>query len=155
MQIIEGQNNVETFSIALIISRFNEPVTQALYEGALQRLHELKFPDHQITVVWVPGAVEIPIVAKHLAKMEGYEAIVALGAVIRGETGHYDYVCQQVSHGCQVVALEFDIPVIFGVLTTDNAEQAFARCGGKKGHKGKESIDAAVEMVSVLRQIES
>lgn len=154
MQIIEGRANKEPFAIALVISRFNEEVTKALFKGALERLKEYNFADHQITIVWVPGAIEIPIVAKQLAKIDSLEAIVALGAVIRGETSHYDYVCQQVSDGCLKVALDFDIPVIFGVLTTENEEQAFERCGGRHGHKGKEAIDAALDMVSVLRQLE-
>jgi 6,7-dimethyl-8-ribityllumazine synthase len=143
------------FNIAIVISRFNEEVTSALHDGAYRRLKELEFADDQITVVWVPGAIEIPIAAQRLARTEIYEAIVCLGAVIRGETTHYDSVCQQVSYGCQEVALRNDIPVIFGVLTTENEEQALARAGGSKGHKGRYAIDAAFEMVSVLRQIEN
>lgn len=143
----------EHFNIALIISRFNEDVTRLLYEGAIQRLRELAFLDEHITHIWVPGAIEIPIAAQTLARSGRYKAIVALGAVIRGETTHYDYVCQQVSWGCQKVALENNIPVIFGVLTTENEAQAFDRCGGQQGHKGREAIDTALEMVSVLRQI--
>lgn len=154
MKIVAGQEIQGQFNIALVISRFNEPITQALYEGAVLRLQELGFTDKQITAVWVPGAVEIPLTAQQLAKRDKFAAITCLGAVIRGETDHYDYVCQQVSQGCQQVALDYEIPVIFGILTTDNEDQAWDRVGGHHGHKGKEAVDAALDMVSVLRQIE-
>lgn len=154
MRIITAHEMKSQFNIALVISRFNEEVTRRLYEGAVLRLKELAFSDEQITVVWVPGAVEIPLTAQKLARTNAYEAIVCLGAVIRGETNHYDYVCQQVSQGCQTVALQESIPVIFGVLTTDDEEQAFARTGGAHGHKGRDAIDAAFEMASLFRQIE-
>lgn len=154
MKTITGQKNIkESFNIALVISRFNEDVTRLLYEGAIERLKELAFLDENITTVWVPGAIEIPIAAQKLANSNQYKAIIVLGAVIRGETTHYDYVCQQVSFGCQKVALENQIPVIFGVLTTENEEQAFDRTGGKHGHKGRDAVNAALEMVSLLRQI--
>lgn len=153
MKIITAHDVKGQFNIALVVSRFNEPVTQKLYEGALLRLKELEFSENQVAVVWVPGAIEIPLAAKQLAKTTTYGAIVCLGAVILGETDHYDYVCQQVSYGCQKVALECNIPVIFGVLTTENTEQALARAGGGHGHKGREAIDCAFEMVSVLKQI--
>lgn len=155
MQMIDAEDLDESFNIAIVISRFNEEVTEMLFEGAMARLRELNFPEQQITVIWVPGAVEIPLAVQRLAKTDIYEAIICLGAVIRGETDHYDYVCQQVSSGCQKVALEHDIPVIFGVLTTEDEAQAFARAGGEHSHKGRESVDAALEMVSVLRQIEA
>lgn len=153
MQIITAQKIKQHYNVAIVVSRFNEEITQALYEGAIARLKELEFADEHITTIWVPGAVEIPLVAQRLARADGYEAIICLGAVIRGETSHYDYVCDQVSQGCQRVALENDIPVIFGILTTDNEQQALDRVGGKHGHKGREAVDAALEMVSVLRQI--
>lgn len=155
MRLIDAEDLEESFNIAIVISRFNEPVTDLLFQGAMERLHELNFPKEQITVIWVPGAVEIPLAAQRLAKTDIYQAIICLGAVIRGETSHYDYVCQQASQGCQQVALAYDIPVIFGVLTTEDEAQAFARAGGEHSHKGKESVDAALEMVSVLRQIEA
>jgi 6,7-dimethyl-8-ribityllumazine synthase len=153
MRIITAHDLKTQFNIALVVSRFNEAVTSRLVEGAVERLKELSFSDEQITLVWVPGAVEIPVVAQRLARTNTYEVIVGLGAVIRGETGHYDYVCQQVCDGCLRVALEYDIPVIFGVLTTDNEEQAMARSGGAHGHKGREAVDCAFEMASVMRQI--
>lgn len=152
MQIINPLPVKEHFNIALVISRFNEEVTQALYEGALARLHELNFAKEHITIVWVPGAVEIPVTAQHLARTDHYEAIICLGAVIRGETDHYDYVCQQVSYACQRVALKNDLPVIFGILTTETEEQALARATGSE-NKGRYCVDAALEMVSILRQI--
>jgi 6,7-dimethyl-8-ribityllumazine synthase len=152
MQIIEAKKITEQFNIALVVSRFNDDITYRLYEGAIQRLRELDFPAENITVLWTPGAVELPLAAQRLASTDRYAAIICLGAVIRGETNHYDYVCQQVSYGCQKVALENDIPVIFGVLTTENEEQALERVGGQHGHKGWDAVDAALEMVSVLRQ---
>lgn len=141
------------FNIAIVVSRFNEEVTQRLHDGAIQRLKELNFKDEQITAIWVPGAVEIPLVAQRLSHTKKYEAIICLGVVIRGETSHYDYVCEQVSQGCQRVSLDNNIPVIFGILTTENEEQALDRVGGQHGHKGRDAVDAALEMVAVLKQI--
>lgn len=140
-------------NIALVTSRFNQPVTDKLKASALQRLKALQFTQDQITEVSVPGAVEIPLVAQRLAKSGNYAAIIALGCVIRGETSHYDYVCQQVSHGCQRVALDNNVPVIFGVLTTETSEQAFARSGGMHSDKGIEAVDAAIEMIMLLRDL--
>ncbi|CZI29519.1 TPA: 6,7-dimethyl-8-ribityllumazine synthase [Legionella pneumophila] len=143
-----------TFPIALVVSTFNELITSALKKGALDRLIELGFKSEDITLVEVPGAVEIPFVAQLLAKKQKVEVIVALGAVIRGETSHYDYVCDQVSQGCQRVMLDYNIPVIFGVLTTENDEQALARVGGTHGHKGRDAIDCAVSMRSIKQQLQ-
>lgn len=142
----------QSLKLAIIVSQFNQPVTEKLLNGALTRLAELGIEDNHIKTVWVPGAVEIPLMAKQLAKTKRFAAIICLGAVIRGETDHYDYVCQQVSFGCQQVALEYEIPVIFGVLTTKNKEQAFARAGGERGNKGAESIDAAMTMINLMRE---
>lgn len=153
MQIISYKKLKSDFNVAIVVSRFNEDITQRLCEGAITRLKELEFADERVTIVWVPGAVEIPLVAQQLARTNNHEVIICLGAVIRGETSHYDYVCEQVSNGCQKVGLENNIPVIFGVLTTDNEEQALDRVGGKHGHKGRDAVDAALEMVSVLRQL--
>lgn len=141
---------MKTFPIAIVKSRFNEPVTQGLLDGAKQRLAELGFTDEQINIIEVPGAVEIPLVLQRLARTKKYQALIALSAIIRGETSHYDYVCQQVSQGCQQIMLEHDLPVIFGVLTTENAQQAFDRVGGAHGHKGIEAVDCALEMVALL-----
>jgi 6,7-dimethyl-8-ribityllumazine synthase len=154
MNIITVSKNI-TFPLAIVVSRFNKKVTQLLSQGALDRLKELAFPDEQIAYVEIPGAVEIPVMAQSLAKTNIYKAIICLGAVIQGETNHYDYVCDQVSYGCQRVALDHNIPVIFGVLTTFNEEQALARAGGSKGHVGKEAVDIAVEMVGLLRNAQA
>jgi 6,7-dimethyl-8-ribityllumazine synthase len=139
--------------LAIIVSRFNEKITQGLLEGALARLQELNFSEEAYQVFEVPGAVEIPITAQRLAQSKRFDAIVTLGAVIQGETRHFDYVCDQVSQGCQQVSLKYDLPVIFGVLTTDNGEQALARIGGAKGNKGRDAVDCAVEMVQLLERI--
>ncbi len=153
MQVLNVKDVPGCFNIAIVVSRFNEDVTTKLCEGALERLKELGFSSDRICVAWVPGAVEIPITAQRFARTGKYAAVVCFGAVIYGETKHFNYVCDQVSQGCQQVALSNDIPVIFGVLTTDNKEQALDRVGGKKGHMGKEAVDAAYQMVSVLSQI--
>lgn len=150
-----GERKRKKMKIAIIVSRFNEEVTEKLLEGALIRLQELKISENDITVIKVPGAVEIPLIAKLLAKSQQYAAIITLGAVIRGETTHYDYVCDQVSQGVQQVMMEYEIPIIFGVLTTENDEQALDRVGGKQGHKGRDAADAAVEMAGLVTVIES
>ncbi len=147
------KNDHEPFPIAIIVSQFNHEITHELQRGALQRLQDKGFSDTEITVVEVPGAVEIPLIAQRLAKTARYGAIIALGAVIRGDTTHYDYVCQQVSDGCQRVTLAFDIPVIFGVLTTENEAQARERVGGNHGHKGMDAADCAISMVAILKKL--
>lgn len=140
-----------TFNVAVITSRFNEEVTSRLTKSAMKRLKELKFSDEQITAVTVPGAIEIPLIAQKFAQAKKYDAIICLGAVIRGETSHYDYVCEQVSQGCQRVSLDHHIPVIFGVLTTEDEDQALARSGGNHSDKGIEAVDTAVEMVELMK----
>ncbi len=142
-----------SFPVALVVSLFNTDITQALKEGAIQRLFELGIHSDNITLIEVPGAVEIPFVANIIAHKKQAQAIIALGAVVRGETSHYDYVCQQVSEGCQRVMLDHHIPVIFGVLTTENDQQAWDRLGGVHGHKGREAADCAVMMHSIQQQI--
>ena len=153
MKTLDASKSDLTFPIALVVSRFNVEITSRLLDGAVRRLRERGFAEEQITVVHVPGAVEIPIVTQRLCQTKQFACVVALGAVIRGETTHYDYVCEQVSQGCQQLALENSTPVIFGVLTTENEAQAFDRVGGQHGHKGQDAVDAAVETVAVLRQI--
>lgn len=138
---------------AIVVSEFNDEITDELLSGAVSQLIALGVVKKNIKVVRVPGAVEIPLVAKLLAKSKKYKAIICLGAVIQGDTNHYDYVCQQVSDGCQRVMLDHEVPVIFGILTTRNLKQAKDRIGGKEGHKGKEAAEAAVEMVRVLKTI--
>ncbi len=134
--------------IAVVTSRFNEMITQPLYAGCVARLEELGVVLREQDSCFVPGAIEIPLVAQHYAQ-KGYAAVICLGAVIRGETTHYDYVCQQVSYGCQRVALDFNIPVIFGILTTENDQQALDRIGGVHGHKGRDAADTAVQMLTL------
>jgi 6,7-dimethyl-8-ribityllumazine synthase len=140
------------FNVAIVVSRYHHEITQKLLDGALERLQELGFDNEQISIAWVPGAVEIPIAAQRLARTGKFEAVICFGAVIYGETRHFDYVCEQVSQGCQQVALMHDIPVIFGVLTTNTMQQAHERTGGKKGHVGRDSANAAYELISVLCQ---
>lgn len=139
--------------IAIVISRFNELITKSLLEGALDCLNRLGMPEKDITTIWVPGAYEIPVVAKQLAKNQKYEAIICLGAVIRGATPHFDYVAGQTASGIASIALESTVPVIFGVLTTESIEQALERAGTKSGNKGYESALAAIEMIDLMRQI--
>lgn len=139
--------------IAIVLAQFNESITEKLFAGAMERLGELNYTNEAVTAVKVPGAVEIPLIAKHLAQKQQFDAIICLGAVIRGETSHYDYVCDQVSQGCQQIMLAYNLPVIFGVLTTENKSQALDRLGGKHGHKGRDAVDAAIDMVSILQQL--
>lgn len=142
-----------SFPIAIIVSTFNEEITNELKNGAIARLIQLGFHDKDLTLIEVPGAIEIPLIANILAKKNQVEAIIALGAVVRGETSHYDYVCDQVSQGCQRVMLDHNVPIIFGVLTTENEEQAWDRLGGKHGHKGREAADCAVMMHLITEQL--
>ena len=142
-----------SFSVALIVGQYNQRITDELKQGALQRLQQVGIRDQDILIIDVPGAVEIPLIAKRLAMQNKIEVIIALGAVVRGETSHYDYVCEQVSSGCQQVALEYNLPVIFGVLTTENEAQAWDRLGGHHGHKGIEAADCAIAMYSILGQL--
>ncbi len=153
MRLIKAQDIADSLHVAIVVSRFNHDITEELLRGAVQRLQELEIHDDHVTIVWVPGAVEIPLAAQRLAKTNAYEVIITFGAVIKGETDHYEHVSQQVSSGCQQVMLTHNVPVIFGVLTTTDLAQAQDRVGGKKGHMGREAVDAAAEMVSVLRQI--
>lgn len=143
----------DDFNIGIVVSRFNEAVTKALLEDALQRLNELGFAEQQVKVVWVPGAGEIPLIAQQMAKMQHYAAVICLGAVIQGETRHFEDVCQRVLLGCQRVMLDYHIPVIQGVLTVYNEQQAWDRVHGKVAAIGRESVDVAVEMVNTLKTL--
>jgi 6,7-dimethyl-8-ribityllumazine synthase len=143
--------NQNSYSIAIVVSLFNKKITKELLDGTVNRLISLGISAEDITVVEVPGAIEIPFVARRLIKAGKHEIVIALGAVIRGETTHYDYVCQQVSDGCQRISFELDVPVLFGVLTTENEEQAWDRLGGAHGHKGMDVADSAIAMLNVLR----
>lgn len=138
--------------VAVITSKFNEEVTQKLKEGCLQRLAELDHSPDRVATFDVPGAYEIPLAAKW-ALDSGYAAVVALGAVIRGETTHYESVCQSVERGCTQLQLEYGRPVVFGVLTTENEDQAFDRLGGRHGHKGRDAADVLDSMLKLKKQI--
>jgi 6,7-dimethyl-8-ribityllumazine synthase len=144
-----------SYRIAIVCSRFNENITSLLRNGALEQFELRQCLVNDNDIFLVPGAGEIPVVAACLAQKKVYDAIVCLGAVIRGETNHYDYVCAQVSYGCQKIALDYQLPIICGILTTDNEYQALDRCGGTQGHKGKECADAALDMISVLKKIKT
>lgn len=146
-------DHYQGFDIAIVISKFNADMTDELQRGALQRLAERGFHEDLITLVEVPGAIEIPLVLQRLAQTKKYTVMIALGAVIRGETSHYDYVCQQVSHGTQAISLKYDVPIIFKVLTTENEAQAWDRLGGVHGHHGIQAVDAAIAMHSILQQL--
>ena len=141
--------------LGIVVSQFNQDITEDLLKAAFNRLIECGLAQKNIQVIKVPGAIEIPLAAKLFAKKNQLNAIICLGAVIRGETSHYDYVCKQVSDGCLNVMMTYDIPVIFGVLTTENIEQARERTGGKEGHKGIEAADAALRMIDVVQLMTS
>ncbi len=151
---IQGDLGVDNCKIGVITARFNSPVTEKLEKGALERLAEIGWRDEDIICVRVPGAVEVSLAAKMLIE-RGCQAVVALGAVIRGETSHFDYVCNSVERGCTQLMLETGCPIAFGVLTTENAEQAYARSGGEKGNKGEEAVDVVVEMLNLKKQIKN
>ena len=154
MKTLEGKLVAKGIKVGIIAGRFNEFITGKLLEGALDGLlrHEVKEED--IEVAWVPGAFEIPLIASKMAKSRKYDAIICLGAVIRGNTTHYDYVCSEVSKGIAAVSLNADIPVMFGVLTTENIEQAIERAGTKAGNKGYDCAVGAIEMVNLIREID-
>ncbi|MBO4726870.1 MAG: 6,7-dimethyl-8-ribityllumazine synthase [Spirochaetaceae bacterium] len=154
MNVIEGNIVAsENFKIGIVASRFNDFVVGRLVEGALDGLKCHNVKDENITLAKVPGAFEIPVVAKKMAASKKFDAVICLGAVIRGATSHYDYVCNEVSKGIAQVSLEYGMPVLFGVLTTENIEQAVERSGSKAGNKGTECALAAIEMIQVLKQI--
>lgn len=154
MNIFEGKVVAENVKIGIVIARFNSFITSRLLEGAMDGLQRHNVPEENIDVAWVPGAFEIPLIASKMAKSGKYDAVICLGAVIRGATSHYDYVCNEVSKGIASVSLKADIPVMFGVLTTDNIEQAIERAGSKAGNKGFECATGAIEMINLIREIE-
>jgi 6,7-dimethyl-8-ribityllumazine synthase len=155
VQTVEGHLVAEGMKFALIVSRFNDLFAERLLGGALDSLRRRGAREEDMTVFRVPGAFEIPLVAKKVALTKKYDAVICLGAVIRGSTPHFDYVAAEVSKGIAAVSLETGIPVLFGVITTDNLEQAIERSGSKAGNKGFAAAEAAVEMVHLLRQIEA
>lgn len=153
MTTIEGKLDAKGMKFGIVIARFNEFISGKLLAGCLDGLTRHGASENDIHVVWSPGSFEIPLLAKRLASSGNYDAVICLGAVIRGGTPHFEYVAAEVSKGVAHVSLDSQIPVIFGVLTTDNIEQAIERAGTKGGNKGFDAAVAAIEMVDVLRQI--
>jgi 6,7-dimethyl-8-ribityllumazine synthase len=152
--VFQGQLDASSDSFAVVVSRYNESITRNLLDGALSTLAQHGVAEERITVCWVPGAWEIPLVAARLARSGKYAAVLCLGAVIRGETSHDQYINRQVSHSLGQLALETGRPILFGVLTCDTLEQAIHRSGGNVGNKGCECAAAAVEMVNLSRQLD-
>ncbi len=153
MNVLEGKLAGEGLNIALVVGRFNAFITERLLEGALDCLKRHGVADSGLTVVRVPGAWEIPLAAKKLAQAGAQDAVICLGAVIRGSTPHFDYVAAEVSKGIAQVSLESGIPILFGILTTDTLEQAVERAGSKAGNKGYAAAEAALEMVNLLKDM--
>lgn len=155
MKVFEGKLVSEHIRVGIVCARFNEFIVSKLLSGCQDTLLRHGVQAEDIAVAWVPGAFEIPLIASKMAKSGKYDAVIALGAVIRGSTSHYDYVCSEVSKGVAGVALNSDIPVMFGVLTTDTIEQAIERAGTKAGNKGAECAQGAIEMVNLIRALEA
>lgn len=153
MRVLEGNVVADGIKIAIVASRFNEFIVSKLVGGAQDALLRHGVEDESITLAWVPGAFEIPLTAQKMARSGKYDAVICLGAVIKGATSHYDYVCAEVSKGVASVGLQTGIPVIFGVVTTDNIEQAIERAGTKAGNKGYDAACTAIEMVNLLRDL--
>lgn len=153
MKVIEGHLNGAGLKFAIVISRFNHFITGHLLDGAEDALKRHGVSDENITVVWTPGAFEIPLTAKKLARTGEYNAVICLGAVIRGSTPHFDYVAAEVSKGVAAVGLDTGVPVVFGVITTDNIEQAIERAGTKSGNKGWDAALTALEMADLNRKL--
>ena len=153
MRTLEGKLVASGIKVGIVAARFNEFITSKLLSGAIDGLVRHEVAEKDIDVAWVPGAFEIPLIASKMAKSKKYDAVICLGAVIRGSTSHYDYVCSEVSKGIAAVSLAADIQVMFGVLTTENIEQAIARAGSKAGNKGYDCALSAIEMVNLLKQM--
>ena len=153
MTTYEGKLRGDGLRVALVCARFNDFITDRLLAGARDGLLRHGVDEGSITVVWVPGAFELPLVAKRLAGSGEYDAVIALGAVIRGATGHYDHVAGQAAAGLARAALDTGVPVVFGVLTTDTIEQAIERAGTKAGNKGFEAASTAIELADLMRQL--
>ena len=153
MNIIEGKLLAEGQKIAIVAGRFNEIITNKLLGGAIDAFKRHGGDENNIDVAWVPGSFEIPMVAKKMAESKKYDAVICLGAVIRGATAHFEMVANETTKGIATASLQTGVPVIFGVLTTDNIEQAVERAGSKAGNKGFEAVTTAIEMVNLLKQI--
>ncbi|HEX7713012.1 MAG TPA: 6,7-dimethyl-8-ribityllumazine synthase [Bacillota bacterium] len=154
MNIFEGKLVSKEIRVGIVAARFNEFITSKLLSGTLDGLKRHDVSEDNIDVAWVPGAFEIPLIASKMAKSGKYDAVICLGAVIRGSTSHYDYVCNEVSKGIAQTALTSGVPVMFGVLTTENVEQAIERAGTKAGNKGFDCAESAIEMVNLIHTIE-
>lgn len=154
MKILEGKVVAQGTKVGIVASRFNEFIVSKLIGGAQDALIRHGVADDDITLAWVPGAFEIPLTAQKMAETGHYDAIICLGAVIRGATSHYDYVCAEVSKGIAAVGLKTEIPVIFGIVTTDNIEQAIERAGTKAGNKGYDAACTAIEMVNLIQEMQ-
>ncbi len=155
MKTFEGNLIAKEMKVGIVAARFNEFIVAKLLGGALDGLKRHDVSEESVDIAWVPGAFEIPLIASKMAKSGKYDAVICLGAVIRGSTTHYDYVCSEVSKGVATVSLNSDIPVMFGVLTTENIEQAIERAGSKAGNKGYDCAVSAIEMVNLIREIEA
>ena len=155
MNILEGKLTAKDMKVGIVASRFNEFITSKLVSGALDGLTRHDVKEEDIDIAWVPGAFEIPLIASKMANSRKYDAVICVGAVIRGSTSHYDYVCNEVSKGIAQVSLSSGIPVLFGVLTTENIEQAIERAGTKAGNKGYDCALSAIEMVNLILGIEA
>lgn len=153
MKVYEGKLVSDSIKIGITASRFNEFIVSKLLGGALDALKRHGVSEDNIEVAWVPGAFEIPLIASKMAESKKYDAVICLGAVIRGSTDHYEYVCSEVTKGIASVSLKTGVPVMFGVLTTDNLEQAIERAGSKVGNKGFDAAVGAIEMVNVIKNM--
>ena len=155
MKTFEGKLVAQNMKVAIVAARFNEFITSKLIGGAMDGLTRHGVQEEDISLAWVPGAFEIPLIASKMAASGKYDAVICLGAVIRGSTSHYDYVCAEVSKGIAQVSLQSQVPVLFGVLTTDTIEQAIERAGTKAGNQGHDCALSAVEMVNLIREVEA
>ena len=153
MNIYEGKLTGNGLKFAIVVARFNEFITSKLLGGALDVLKRHEVADENISVAWVPGSFEIPPVAKKMAESKKFDAVICLGAVIRGATSHYDYVCNEVSKGVAQVGMSTGVPTIFGVVTTENIQQAIERAGTKAGNKGADAAASAIEMANLLKNL--
>ena len=153
MRTFEGKFDGRDVRIAIVAGRFNEFITSKLVGGALDVLRRNDVSEENIDIAWVPGAFEIPLIAKKLANTQKYDAIITLGAVIKGSTPHFDYVCAEVSKGVAQISLQSELPIIFGVLTTNNIEEAIERAGTKAGNKGADAAFSAIEMINLIKEI--
>ena len=154
MNTFEGKIVAGDVKIGIVVARFNDFITSRLLGGAIDGLQRHNVNEDNIDVAWVPGAFEIPLTAQKMAETGHYDAVICLGAVIRGATSHYDYVCAEVSKGIAAVGLKTEIPVIFGIVTTDNIEQAIERAGTKAGNKGYDAACTAIEMVNLIQEMQ-